>query len=1192
MESDDVNGRAFCSRRLSACASEWTPRGWKDRRYVTLSHHLHSIRNTAALKQALQALSRGQSQTLVDMPESTRPLIAASAATHLGGRTLILTSRRDRADALYSALSEYPPAGSSLERWAAPDALPYEQLPVDIDASVQRTRIMASLLGKTDAPAVIVAPIQAMMQLIMSPAELRERSLDVRIGARMRIDSIVEWAQAVGYQNNPMVQEPGSIARRGGIVDVFPPGFEEPVRIDFFGDEIETIRHFSPHTQRSTKRLKRVLLLPPLELPTWRLREIAGRLMGLDTSSMRPEVREEWTRMVDHTAQGIVPTSLDLFAGYLVGNCTTLLDFLPSTTTVIVDEPASVRLAADQTQRQAEELERTFIESGELPAGMERPFQAAEEIFRRLSSFKTLHLGGEAGSETSALSLDAFSDPPVFGGRILDMVADLRHKLQRGWRISIATDQVDRLTEQLRDHSVDARRSAGKGEETTPLPAGMVEIVPSDLTAGWSWDRGKTAVWTDFEIFGFRKQPRRTSKRTASEGRAFAASLEPGEYVVHVDHGISKFIGLVRMESGGIEREYLQLEFQKGEKLYVPVDQSDRVTRYSSGGNVAPPLDKLGSGEWVRTKRRVRRAVREMAFELIQLYAYRDSGAGYQFPPDSKWDYELSASFPWEETRDQAAAIEAVKKDMESTHPMDRLVAGDVGFGKTEVAIRAAFKAANAGKQVAVLVPTTILALQHFQTFRQRMGAFPISIEMMSRLRSKKQQQKTIEGMKEGSVDIVIGTHRLVQKDISFKDLGLVIVDEEQRFGVRQKEFLKTIRTQVDVLSMSATPIPRTLHLSMSGIRDISLIETAPQQRLPIRTFVTPFTDSLVREVILREMDRGGQVYVVHNRVHDIDRLADHLRKIVPEARFGVGHGQMDEHVLEEVMLSFMRHEFDVLIATTIIESGVDISNVNTMIIDNADTLGLTQLYQLRGRVGRGTNRAYAYLLYQPHKSLSYEAQERLETIQEATELGAGIRVAMRDLEIRGAGNILGAEQSGHIATIGYELYMRLLSQAVEEIRSGRPALEPGPVTLDLPMTALIPDDYIQDTELRLNTYRQIAAVQTLDEVEDLADELQDRFGPFPEEIEHLLALIRLRIRATDLGIDSLVERERVIVVRPVETASLSRAALERAAGEAIRITPNSLRIRLLDLEVSWQDALDGVLTEIERARKPVAVAT
>lgn len=1151
---------------------------------MTISALIPSLGNTAALKASIQDLADAKSASLIDMPDSTHAAIAAVAATELGGTTLVLTSRRDRAEGLASALAEYLPADAMLERWLEPDALPIEQLPFDIEGSVNRTRILAKLSLKSEKPRVLVATISGLMQLLMPRDELRTHSLDIRQGEILRIDSIIKWAQGVGYQTVPMVQEAGTIAHRGGIVDVFPPGFDEPVRIDFFGDEVETIRHFSPHSQRSTSRLKRLRLLPPMELPVWRLRSIANELSEIDTNGLRAEVRDEWLRQLDHIREGIVPTAIDLFAGYLVPECTTLVDYLPRTTTVIVDNPGNIRLAAEQVQRQAEELFTKFAESGELAGDLKRSWRGADDVISRIQQFVRLSLGSEELDPIEPRSLDTLSDPPLFAGRLNDLVDDLRGKLQRGWRVAIATDQVNRLTEILQEKNVEPRPHIPGNAE--PLPAGMVELVPSDLVGGWNWSRGKVAIWTDFEIFGFRKQPRRMVKqRTSSESRAFAASLEPGEYVVHVDHGVGLFNGLVRMEVGGIEREYLLLEFQKGDKLYVPVDQSDRVTKYSSGGNLAPSLNKLGSGEWTNTKRRVKRAVREMAFELIQLYAYRDSGKGFQFPENSKWDEELAESFPFIETRDQAAAIRAVTTDMESYRPMDRLICGDVGFGKTEVAVRAAFKAANAGKQVAILVPTTILALQHYQTFRQRMAAFPINVQMMSRLRTKKQQAKTIEQLRNGQVDIVIGTHRLVQKDVNFKDLGLVIVDEEQRFGVRQKEFLKTLRTEVDVLSMSATPIPRTLHLSMSGIRDISMIETAPQARLPIRTFVTPWTDQLVREVILREMERGGQIYVVHNRVHDIDRLSNHLRELVPEARFGVGHGQMDESVLEEVMLQFMRHEFDVLISTTIIESGVDIANVNTMIIDNADTLGLTQLYQLRGRVGRSTNRAYAYLLYQPHKSLSIEAQERLETIQEATELGAGLRVAMRDLEIRGAGNILGAEQSGHIGAVGYELYMRLLSQAVEEIRSGQPALEPGPITLDLPMTALIPDDYIHDTELRLNTYRQIAAVETLDQVDELADELSDRFGAYPEEVEHLLALIRLRIRAADLGIDSVVERERMIVVRPVVTSRLDQRALERAAGPALRLTPNSIRLRLLDLDVPWQQAVNGILTEVERSK-------
>jgi transcription-repair coupling factor (superfamily II helicase) len=571
-----------------------------------------------------------------------------------------------------------------------------------------------------------------------------------------------------------------------------------------------------------------------------------------------------------------------------------------------------------------------------------------------------------------------------------------------------------------------------------------------------------------------------------------------------------------------------------------------------------------------------------MAFELVQLYAAREAGSGHAFPADTTWDREIEEAFPYVETIDQLRAINEVKADLESDQPMDRLVCGDVGFGKTEVALRAAFKVVNGGRQVAILVPTTVLALQHYESFRQRLAAFPVKIEMLSRLRSKKEQRITLEKLAAGEVDIVIGTHRLVQNDVKFKDLGLVVIDEEQRFGVRHKEFLKQLRTEVDVMTMSATPIPRTLHMSLAGIRDISIINTAPQARLPIRTFVTESSDALFREVILREIDRGGQVFVVHNRVQSIDKLAAHLRHLVPEATFGVGHGQMDEEVLEQLILSFVRKEFDVLISTTIIESGVDIANVNTMIIDNADTLGLTQLYQLRGRVGRGTRRAYAYLLYRPKKPLSIEAQERLEAIQEATELGAGMQVAMRDMEIRGAGNILGAEQSGHIGAIGYDLYIRLLAQAVEEIKRGAPIEEKQIVTLDLPLTALIPEQYVTDAELRLATYRRVAEVTSMSELEEMRDELIDRFGPIPDEVEHLFALIQVRLRCEFLGIESVVEREREIVLRPVDTRSIDRGRLERELGSAIRFTPNLVRIRVVDLRRPWQQALEMVLDTIE----------
>lgn len=1150
---------------------------------MSFSHLLSELQHHPAVAK----LASVTDLTIADLPDSARPPLIAAAVAKSPSVCVVITSRADRAEELWAGMNEYLPVERQARLWPAPDGLPYEQLPLDLDQSGRRVALLSQLSRATEPKKgmVLVVPAQALTQLVMSPADLRQQSRTLAEGARVSIESLLNWAISVGYRTEPLVQEPGTVARRGGILDIFPPAVEKPIRFDFFGDEIDTIRSFDVHSQRSEARLRQVTLHPPTELPLWRLSAIATALNELEVASLRPEVVTEWRNQQERVSAGQVPAAVDLLAGYLVPDRSNLLDHLPADAQLIIDHPQSVQLLLDQLAAQAEELLSGFVVNGELPPGIEQPLLQPDEIAPKVARFRKARIGSDStGDEEAPVSADDIKNPPVFAGRLDELADHLRSKTALGWRISIGTDQVDRVTELLEAREIFPRKEKRRqGEEAWPLPAGSVEVRASDLPSGWSWDGGRIAVWTDLEMFGLRKRTRRGGTRLATANITFAQSLTAGEYVVHVDHGVARFEGLVRLETGGVEREYLLLEYERGDKLYVPVDQSDRVSRYSGGG-IEPARNRLGSGDWVRTTRRVKRAVREMAFELIQLYARREASTGIAFPPDTHWDAELAESFPYIETPDQDAAIHAVKSDMEQPLPMDRLVCGDVGFGKTEVAIRAAFKAVNSGRQVAVLVPTTVLALQHFSTFRQRLAAFPVRIDMLSRLRSKRDQQTTLEGLKEGKVDIVIGTHRLVQHDVVFKNLGLVVVDEEQRFGVRQKEFLKQIKAEVDVLSMSATPIPRTLHMSLAGIRDISMIETAPQARLPIRTFVTAFTDQLVREVILRELDRGGQIYVVHNRVHDIDRIADRIRTAVPEARIGIGHGQMDERVLEEVMLAFVRNEFDVLISTTIIESGVDIPNVNTIIIDNADTLGLTQLYQLRGRVGRATNRAYAYLLYQPRKVLRREARERLETIQEATELGAGLRVAMRDLEIRGAGNILGAEQSGHIGAVGYDLYMRLLSQAVEEIRSGAPIAEVAPVTLDLPLTALIPETYVADTELRLATYRRIAAISTLAGIDEMRDELVDRFGDAPDEVERLFALIRLRLRCEALGIESVVERERQIVIRPIATGTLDSSRLHRRLGSAVRVMPTSVRIRVLELGIPWERALDLVFEEIEAA--------
>jgi transcription-repair coupling factor (superfamily II helicase) len=1152
---------------------------------VTLASLLAALQASPRVQRLLDVVRANRQVAISDLPLAARPAVIAAVTASLRQPALIVTSRDDRAEQLCNALNELLPGPSRVEHWPAPDALPYEQLPFDLPTATQRVAILNRFLTATeDRWPIVTVSVRGLSHLVMPPDELRRQTHHLHVDDRLDATQFFAWATEVGYQLTPVVQEPGTIARRGGIIDIFPPTAEDPIRIELFGDVIDSIRLFDPSSQRSRTRLNEVTLLPPLEVPLRRLPEAAKAVRQLDLASLRTEVASEWESMIERMQQGLVPASLDLFAPYLLCPAATLADYLPANGLVILDEPGAIRLTAHQLQEHASELVAGFVDNGELPPGLLRPFAIWPEIEASLKQHRQCVLGIDPEHPAPVVeSLSAVTEAPLYAGRLRRLTEDVGQRLADQWRVVLATDQVERLTELFEEQNIFPRRDKRRNHaEIVPLQPGTLEIVASDLDGGWMIADDKLVVLSDLEIFGFRKQTRRSGRRSHADDIAFATSLTPGEFVVHIDHGIARFRGLVRVETNGVEREYLLLEYARGDRLYVPVDQSHRVTRYS--GAIEPEPTRLGSGEWIRTKQRVRRAVREMAFELIQLYAARETVQGHAFGPDTAWDVELAESFPYTETPDQLRAINEVKADMESPRPMDRLVCGDVGYGKTEVALRAAFKAVNGGKQVAILVPTTVLALQHFATFSQRLAPFPVRVEMLSRLRSEREQREIVEGLANGSVDIVIGTHRLVQKDVHFKDLGLVIIDEEQRFGVRHKEYLKQLRTAVDVLTMSATPIPRTLHMALAGIRDISVIDTPPQARLPVRTFVTEAKDSLIREVILRELERGGQVYVVHNRVHSIDRLAHRLRELVPEARLGIGHGQMDEQTLEEVILGFVRHEFDVLVCTTIIESGVDIPNVNTIIIDNADTLGLTQLYQLRGRVGRGTNRAYAYLLYKPAKVLTTEAQARLEAIQEATELGAGLRVAMRDMEIRGAGNILGAEQSGHIAEVGYELYVRLLSQAVEEIKRGRPVEEPGAIQLDLPLSALIPATYITDVELRLNTYRCIAGVSTRAELEAMRAELEDRFGPIPDEVEHLLALIAVRLRCADLGIESVVEREREIIIRPVETRLLDARKLATKLGRALKITPHSVRIRLPDLQLPWMEALDTVLDAVEAA--------
>ncbi|HLB11640.1 MAG TPA: transcription-repair coupling factor, partial [Dehalococcoidia bacterium] len=735
------------------------------------------------------------------------------------------------------------------------------------------------------------------------------------------------------------------------------------------------------------------------------------------------------------------------------GGPVSLLDYLAPDALLVMEEPESIQAAVEALDLQSQQLRRQRIEAGELGTAAARPYFDWAELASRLDRLpRRLAAGPWLGADEPGLP---FHSPSFYGGRIRLLLGEVRSAQARGTTVVIASHQAGRLAELLEQSG---NPVAVVDQVWEAPPPGALVLVGGSLHGGWSFD--SLVLLTDAEIFGYVK-PRRAIPRSASGRELLLADVEAGDYVVHVEHGIARFGGLVRLPADGSEKEYMLLHYAGGDLLYVPLDQIERVGRYMGGGAGEPELTRLSSTDWARAKERVRRAAAEIAQELLEVYAQREIAPGYAFSPDSPWQGEMEDAFPYIETPDQAEAIALVKADMEAAKPMDRLICGDVGYGKTEVALRAAFKAVTDGKQVAVLVPTTVLAQQHFATFGERLAAFPVRVEVLSRFRSPREQAEVLEGLKSGAVDICIGTHRLLQKDVQFKDMGLLVVDEEQRFGVLHKEHLKRMRKEVDVLTLTATPIPRSLYMSLVSVRDMSVMETPPEERLPIKTLVMPYDEPAIRQAILRELDRGGQVFFVHNRVQSIYLVASRLRELVPEAKIAVGHGQMPEDELERVMVEFFAGREDVLVCTTIIEAGLDVPNANTILINQAQRLGLAQLYQLRGRVGRGSNLAYAYFLYPRDRPLAPVAHERLKTILEASELGAGYRIAMKDLEIRGAGNLLGAEQSGHVAAVGFDLYCSMLAEAVEELKARHagvavPRAQPA-TTIDLPLAAYLP---------------------------------------------------------------------------------------------------------------------------------------
>jgi len=971
---------------------------------------------------------------------------------------------------------------------------------------------------------VVVTCTRALMHRLLPPEAFRDATLHFVKGEEIDLNRAMEQLTHSGYQRVDMVEMKGDFATRGGILDVYPLSYDMPVRIELFGDEIDSIRPFDPISQRSTAHqedeiwvvpMSEIILTPEI-MDHWRDRteQVSANQRSPKLSN---EIRLLTARLEEHGSFDGIEGCLPL----LYPDLATLWDYLPSNTIVIMDEPYWIEMEAGKLLDQADtffqhehELDRLVVPPSEMFTSFDDMMEACRERETVYSSLgRDKQSAGLQTDKVFTLKTRSFSG---MRGNFPMFLKEMEKWSSEGYSVTVMSDN-DKQAERMRE--VIAEREIYN-----------VTVRIAAISEGFVSDDLKLALVSDDEMFG--RYRRRKRRRKFKEGIPISSflDLKVGDYVVHVTHGIGKYGGITPMKIAGRSQDFLMIKYAGTDALYVPTHQLGMVQKYIGGDDARVKVDKLGGTSWNRVKSKAKESVRRLAKELLQLYAAREAGHGYKFSLDTPWQNEFEAAFPYEETEDQLQAIEDVKMDMERVRPMDRLVCGDVGYGKTEVAMRAAFKAVMDGKQVAVLVPTTILAQQHFSTFTKRFAKYPMRVGMLSRFRSPKQIKETLEGMVAGKVDIAIGTHRLLSNDVKFKDLGLLVVDEEQRFGVAHKEKIKQMRKLVDVLTLSATPIPRTLHMSIIGARDLSVINTPPENRLPIETYVMGYNSEIVRDAILREMDRGGQVFFVHNRVESIASIAHGLQIIIPEARIAVAHGQMRERQLENVMLEFVDYEYDVLVCTTIIESGLDIPNVNTIIINRADALGLAQLYQLRGRVGRDRYKAYGYLFYPADRAITEDSQKRLRVIEEFTDLGSGFRIALRDLEIRGMGNILGAEQHGHMMAVGYDMYCKILEEAVKELK-GEEVTEEIDTRINMAVAAYLPNDYVPDSSQKVALYKKIAQIASDEENDDIVAELKDRYGNPPPEVRRLLSIAEIKRLGQKLGVSEIVSSDDAVKI-------------------------------------------------------------
>jgi len=1063
-------------------------------------------------------------QLLSGLAGSSRQVLTAAAYHELQRTLLVVTHNMYAAQKTADDLQELLGSDRVL-LYPADEVMAVEAAISSPEMQAQRISALARLADGFQG--VVVVPYAGLRKIVPVADSVRSARIRLSVGEEIPLQEVAERLVRLGYERTDKVESKCHFSVRGGILDLYPITSELPFRIEWFGDEVDSIREFDPEDQRSTRKLEQIDILQCRE---WVASE--GRFQNAAQHAFE-RLEEQLARMSDRAAkeklsrnigheiellrQGTSFPGISKYASMLYPERHTLLDYLPKDSLIVVDEPIRLQETARQLEREeAEHIASMLGEGKNLPAFVvSKPYESLLPLAPQPKLYISLFLRQIPQTQPKNIVNFVSRAMQNFHGQMNLFKSEMERWRKSGSRVVIlagGTERVERVRRILRDYDVEPP-----------------DIIEGNLQTGFEFPSVQLVVITEGEMFSQKQRKARKAERKLENAERIRSytELKVGDYVVHVNHGIGRYLGIGTLEVGGIHKDYMHIMYAGGDKLSVPIEQIDLVQKYIGSDDKEPKLHKLGGSDWNRAKSKARSSVRDIADELIKLYAERQASPGYAFQKETPYQKEFEAMFPYEETPDQLRSIEEIKRDMEKPVPMDRLLCGDVGYGKTEVAIRAAFKAAIEGKQVAVLVPTTILAQQHYETFKERFSGYPFQIHVLSRFRSRKEQAETIKGLKTGTVDIIIGTHRLLSSDVQFKDLGLLIVDEEQRFGVAHKEKLKRLKTNVDVLTLTATPIPRTLHMSMLGVRDLSIIETPPENRFPVQTYVVEYSSTLVREAIEREMARGGQVYYLYNRVQGIYQIAEQIQDLVPDARIAVSHGQMSERELEKTILDFLDGEYDVLVSTSIIETGVDIPNVNTLIVHDADKMGLSQLYQLRGRVGRSNRIAYAYFTYQPNKTLSEEAEKRLQAIKEFTELGSGFKIAMRDLSIRGAGNLLGAEQHGFIASVGFDLYTQMLTEEIQKRKAemaGETWKEEKEVQtqIQLPIDAYIPSEYIYDSMQKIEIYKKVASIQTLEEADDLHEELTDRFGDPPKAVENLLAVARLKVYGRRYGIETI----------------------------------------------------------------------